>query len=55
MALMRLLDDGICGECKHHRKDKDGDWMCMNADSDYYCEWTSYTDGCDEFEKRDID
>lgn len=48
----------ICGECKHHKSDKqDGDfayigWYCDNEDSDYYTDYTEYDDSCDCFEKR---
>ena len=42
----------LCGECRHHKKDADGDWYCSNPDSAYYMDWTEYSDGCEEGEER---
>lgn len=45
----------VCGECKWHRKDADGDWMCFNTESEFYCDWTDYSDTCEEYEQRGIE
>jgi len=47
-----MTENQICGTCKWHRTDDDGDWYCTNPDSDYYTEWTGYKDVCEEWEKR---
>lgn len=44
----------ICGTCRHHRKEKDGSWVCANPESDYYADWTEYGDNCDEHEERPV-
>ena len=47
-----------CGKCKHHKaviirgKNCHLDWFCDNEDSEYYTDYTGYSDGCDEFEER---
>lgn len=41
----------ICGTCKHCRGYK-LDWMCYNKDSEYYCCFCDYDDGCDDWEDR---
>ena len=47
-----MKDNTICGHCKYHRTDRDGDWYCANPDSDYYTDWTEYNDGCEDGEER---
>lgn len=47
-----MSEEKICGLCKWHRTDEDGDWQCMNPDSEYYTDWTEYKDGCEEQESR---
>ena len=43
----------ICGKCKYHRTaDCKEDWICTNEDSEYYADYTEYTDKCEEFEER---
>lgn len=43
----------ICGECRHHCIDREGqDWVCTNPDSDYEGDYTGYEDGCPEWEAR---
>jgi len=41
-----------CGTCRHHSKDDNGDWMCVNAKSDYCADWTEYNHSCEEWEER---
>lgn len=43
---------GMCGTCKYHRRDKDGDWICANKESEYYSDWTAWADGCECCEAR---
>lgn len=45
-------DREICGECKYHKFSEFPDFVCTNEDSEYYCDFTDYTDTCDGFEKR---
>ena len=47
-----LLDEEICGTCKWHHKDEMDDWMCVNNNSEYCADWTSYTDSCDDWEPK---
>ena len=52
------MGEKICGECKWHRKEdcpRDTQWHCQNENSDYYLDYTDYTDTCEEFEQRGID
>lgn len=65
------MADKICGECRYHQletkqyPDKKGritstvqvksGWICTNSESDYYTDWTDYTDTCECFEQRGID
>lgn len=43
----------ICGTCQYHRyEDIDDDWVCVNADSEFCADWTSYTDSCDCWDGR---
>lgn len=48
----------ICGECKWHIAD-DGrptpDWYCGNDLSDYFGDYTDYTDTCECFEQRGVE
>ena len=44
----------LCGTCKYHTKEKDGSWICANPDSEYYTDWTEYSDRCDEHEERNV-
>ena len=48
-----MTREECCGTCKWHRKDDDGDWYCANYDSEYYTDWTEYTDVCTEHERRE--
>ena len=43
----------VCGTCKYHARDDNGDWVCVNSDSDYITDWTDYDDGCEEWEQRE--
>ena len=40
-----------CGHCLHHRN-IDGEWICVNPDSECYGCYTEYNDECREFEER---
>lgn len=44
--------DAVCGNCKHHRADKDLIWYCTNPDSEFYMDYTEYDDTCEEMEER---
>lgn len=48
---MISLDEEICGECLHHRKQNE-EWVCTNPESECYGCWTEYRDGCSSFEDR---
>lgn len=46
-------NEEICGTCKWHRHDSNGDgWVCINPDSEYCSDWTEYGDQCEEWEER---
>ena len=48
-------DSEICGNCKYHvceRKNNNTEWYCCNKESEYYDEYTEYTDSCDNYEER---
>ena len=49
----------ICGECKYHKPSwetgKLRDYSCTNEDSDYYTDYTEYTDTCEEWEQRGVE
>jgi len=47
-----MNDEKICGTCKYHRKDDQGDWVCNNKQSDYYAFITGYADECEDWEER---
>ena len=56
---------GCCGECRHYKKclidglglngSRMSEWTCCNSDSDYYMDYTGYTDTCEEFEQRGVE
>ena len=49
-----MLDDKCCGTCKYHYHKNIGDgWECVNDRSEYFADWTEYSDSCDEFEGRE--
>ena len=49
-------DRQICGECKWHRLyEHDKYWSCDNKDSDYYTDYTEYTDTCPMWEQRGVE
>ena len=49
-----MTDQKVCGTCKYHRNDRNGDgWVCTNPDSEYNADWTEYGDQCEEWEERD--
>lgn len=45
-------NEECCGTCRWHRKDIEGDWVCMNDESDYFTDWTEYDYHCEEWESR---
>lgn len=49
-----MLDDKCCGTCKYHYHKNIGDgWECVNDRSEYFADWTEYSDSCDEWEGRE--
>lgn len=47
-------DREVCGTCIYHKRENHTDgWVCVNSESDYFGDWTEYTDTCDEFERED--
>ena len=44
----------ICGTCGWHKRSDawPDDWVCVNGDSEYCADWTSYTDSCSDWEER---
>ncbi|MGF0147657.1 hypothetical protein ACQRDF_09595 [Lachnospiraceae bacterium SGI.054] len=49
-----MTDDKCCGTCKYHYHKNIGDgWECVNDRSEYFADWTEYSDSCDEFEGRE--
>lgn len=52
----RIRMSECCGTCKWHYHDKDmldGDYCCVNDQSEYVTDYTMYDDVCDEWEDRD--
>ena len=51
-----MEQEKICGECKYHMKQTfgphKGEWFCINGSSDYWFDWTDYSDSCEEWEGR---
>jgi hypothetical protein len=48
-----MIDDKCCGTCKYHYHKNIGDgWECVNDRSEYFADWTEYSDSCDEWEER---
>ena len=49
-----MLDDKCCGTCKCYRhEDIDDGWVCVNDQSEYYADWTDYSDSFEEWEGRE--
>ena len=47
------MTEECCGTCKYHYYDiEDKEWVCDNKNSDYYSDYTSYSDSCEEYEER---
>ena len=42
----------ICGMCKYHRQDENGEWICTCVDSDLCGVETEYDYCCAEYEDR---
>ena len=58
------MSEQICGECRHHKafmeelglhQERYKHYFCDNEQSDYYTDFTDYTDTCDCFEQRGIE
>lgn len=49
---MKSTENECCGKCEYH-KHKDGEWICDNPASEYYSDWTGYSDNCPEYESRE--
>lgn len=48
-----MIDEKCCGTCKYHYHKNIGDgWECVNDRSEYFADWTEYSDSCDEWEGR---
>lgn len=47
-----MKENILCGLCKYHQPDNDGEWICINKISDYYTDFTSYDHSCSDFEDR---
>ena len=48
-----MIDEKCCGTCKYHYHKNIGDgWECVNDRSEYFADWTEYSDSCDEWEER---
>lgn len=45
-------DEMICRDCKYHRIDSDGEWVCRCVDSDLCGMRTEWNYGCREFDHR---
>lgn len=59
------MSEHICGECRYHkgeyitnafngRRECRG-FKCDNEDSEYFTEYTDYTDTCEEWSERGIE
>lgn len=52
-----MMRDERCSNCKYNSRDKDRvdcvAWMCINEASDYYMDYTSYDDYCEDWEAKD--
>lgn len=49
-----MIDEKCCGTCKyHHHEDIGNGWKCVNDRSEYFADWTEYSDSCDEWEERE--
>ena len=63
MSDYQVTNYGICGECEHHEFHKrfyqggkeTSVWYCNCEDSDYYTDYTEYTDTCPMFQERGIE
>lgn len=44
-----------CGTCKWHEIETANtyhDWVCTNDESEFWSDYTAYTDSCPEWEER---
>lgn len=56
--MKQVTNYGLCGECKYHRHDNRPnneckDWYCGNPRSEYYMDYTDYSDSCEDWEERE--
>lgn len=50
---MTTNEEHVCGTCRHHKNNtKSGDWWCTEFDSEYFTDYTDYSDSCEEWEER---
>lgn len=55
------MAEKICGECRWHKSDKMDNgfayigWYCDNVQSEYYTDFTDYSDMCEAWEQRGIE
>lgn len=48
-----IKKEECCGTCKWHKREViNGEWVCMNKDSDNCAFETEYKDSCDQWESR---
>ena len=40
-------DNECCGKCVYHKVVKNDTFVCNNEESDYYGDYTEYSDGCE--------
>lgn len=50
--IQMFWENECCGNCRFHQKDRDGEWICTNSDSDYDTDYTDYQFVCEEFEEK---
>lgn len=47
------MKDNCCGICEYHVfSQEDGDYICVNPNSEYYSDFTNYESCCEEYEER---
>ena len=45
--------DKICGTCEYYQhEDIDDGWVCVNDQSEYLADWTTYDHSCTEWEEK---
>lgn len=47
------MNQGMCcGTCKYNEFDYEGQWCCINSDSEAYGLFNAYDDSCEEWEDK---